>query len=161
MENYRLDHKINTKEIVPGRFFKICYETYLPTTKLGKENKVEVKKVTTRITRSGVNYTHLKRYTPPTSAPDSAPRVDWGKYVRPNMVKVHKDTGKWYLTLATMEKGQHITSNYYIKINGKPVVMSEQELKDSGYIPASYWSGASPVMLNIAVSNIRTINGRY
>lgn len=160
-----LSHVIYALDTIKnGWMTRVTYNTVLPVKAEYKKKGIKVIKSTSVTVRIGVDYEHIqavvdaKKYSSETIK--KAVRTAYSWIVR-NRVAYNDNTGKYYLRVATLPHGSN-QSVYYTLIEevGNSIFtkhVSVEDIKD--YVINSYWCDTIPVVQNINIDNIVSING--
>lgn len=135
-----------------GRFFKICYRTEMPLTAEFKKLGWKIFKYTTRVTRTGVNYSTIKRTDIASSDNILTKSNCW---LVKNKIKTNLNTGKDYIIIAPMRSGEHKT--YWYKYECGTSELTSDILVDT-MIPKSYFTKKNGPIRNINLANIVSIS---
>ena len=139
-------------EIPNGRFFKIIYKTPVPVKAKYKKEGIQVYKITSRVTRTGIAYNNLKSVKG--TELDYTHNINT-KWIIKNKVKLNFKTGKDYLVIAPMKSGEHKIVTYVIEdILSKTytTVLPEE------YVINSYLTKKNGAVRNIDLNNIVSIS---
>lgn len=160
-----LSHVIYALDTIKnGWMTRIAYSTELPVKAEYKKKGIKVIKSTSVTVRIGVDYEHIqavvdaKKYSSETIK--KAVRTAYSWIIR-NRVAYNDNTGKYYLRVATLPHGSN-SSVYYTLIEEacgfiSTKHVSAEDIKD--YVINSYWCSNTPIVQNISIDNIMSING--
>lgn len=128
-----------------GQIVRVTYQSEVPLTARFKSMGYEVIKFTETSVRTGVNYWNIeaviKRKLEKAAEPVRKVTNNY-KWLINNKVKYHEKTGKEYLVVAPLKKGDHTKTFYSICYDGSAVLMSEEEFKKAyeEMVIKSYWT---------------------
>lgn len=142
------------QNIRKGTFVKIIYKSELPLTAAAKRDGVTATKITEKVVRLGVDYTHIQAVIDMEAARTEPKRevASWCHWEIPNILAKHNTKEDMYLTFASVNGGSHTKSEY--QLNG--VTATKQEIADANIVQPSYFkqNGEAPVIQKINVNNI-------
>ena len=152
MANNELISKI--KSIRNGAFFPITYKTELPVKAALKKEGVRVVKVTSVVTRTGVNYDNISYVVKAKATGEivDSTRTNNYSWVIPNKVAYNSNTNCTYLRIAPVKNGTAHTK-YIVTVNGKTKEVSK--LDDSIMAMLNKMSGGCTIPVKmIKLDNI-------
>lgn len=140
-----------------GRMMRISYTTELPVKAKYKKQGIRIVKEVETTVRTGVAYKNISKVIERRNSPDYVPpkpRENNSEWVIPNVLLKNNNTGKTYLYVAPMRKGNNLKALYKINTHENPLdVMKE-------YVIPSYFAEKDmPDVITICVDNIKKING--
>lgn len=152
--------------IQKGSFFRIEYQTEAKMTKEAKAFGHCVEKITEKTVRTGVSYHNIgvvKERDAVKIAENNGRSVEaqpsWFVWTeRTNVIAKHKTKDNYYLAVMPSTKGGTMTKSTWF-IDGEEA--TEQQVKDSGLVLASYWTKKEdPLAFQmISIDNIVRIGG--
>lgn len=152
MKTERVFEIVNS--IRPGTVFRIEYKTDLPLKSVYKKQGMSISKYVSKLTRTGVKYTHISGVVPSDSN-----RKSYVESVVANRIYQHIENKTYYLRLACW-KNSNYKAHYVINFaDGSHKEISEEDLHE--YVINSYWnkSGEVPAVINVKFDNILSICG--
>ena len=147
-----------------GWMTRLAYNTELPVKAEYKKKGIKVIKHTSVTVRIGVDYEHIqavidaKKYSSETVKKAVKTAYSW---IIRNRISYNDNTGKYYLRVATLPQGSN-PSFYYTLIEevGCSIFVKNVSVDDiKDYVVNSYWCSNTPIVQNISIDNIVSING--
>lgn len=152
--------KMKTRNIVKqieklpnGRFFRIRYLSNLPVKAEYAKQGIAVIEIVETTVRTGVAYKNIKTTSKSTTRNKIENAWSW---VIPNKIRYNKNTSKNYLVVAPIKEGSNTKRSFILSMKNSNSFVTEAEI--CSYINNSYWKKQKPVIQNITIDNILTIN---
>ena len=128
-----------------GQIVRVSYQSEVPVKAEFKKLGMTVFKFTETSVRTGVNYWNMQSVIARKSNSDNKSKVKSNNpynWIIKNKVKCHETTGKEYLVVAPLKKGDHTKTFYGICCGGTIIMMSEAEFKKAylEIVIDSYWT---------------------
>lgn len=145
------------RNIKKGTFVKIYYKSEVPLTAAAKREGNSVIKLTEKLVRLGVDYTHIARVVAEEAlrTTPKKERAPWCHWEIPHILAKHNNKDDYYLSVATVTG--HSGKSIYL-INGE--LSTSQDVADCGYVLPSYFNAhEAPVVQTININNIIKIGG--
>ena len=138
-----------------GRMMRISYVTELPMKAVYKKQGIQIFKEVETTVRTGVAHKNIAKVIAKRNSPDYVqpkPRENNYEWVIPNVVTKNNKTGKTYLYVAPMTKGNNERVFYTINTPENPLNVLHE------YVISSYFTEKEPADIKIiAVNNIKKI----
>ena len=142
------------QKIRAGQFFRIRYISKMRVKAEYEKQGITIFKVVDTTTRTGVSYKSLIDKHNMIEHPAEGKSNNWTWTVK-NRIKHNSNTGKDYLVVAPISKGNN-TKTYYIFVDdGGCVTINHKEVIEE-YIIKSYWNEdkPKPTIMNISLENV-------
>ncbi len=151
MKREQLIKKIQS--IPAGRFFRIRYTSKVDVAAKFAKEGISITKIVDMTTRTGVRYEKISRAVLSTSDKPSTRKNNW-EWVIKNRIKHNTNTGKDYLVVAPITKGQHRVTTYMMTDEkGNTSIVD----RDTVAKYATLKNESTPVVMTITLDNILMI----
>ena len=152
---------INTlNNVKNGTFCKICYASNLPVKATFKKQGIEIRKITTKRVRFGVDYDNINTVIERKALnenKETIKRADNFEWIIEDKLSHNKNTGKNYVRFANCTNSKPINDYVFIDNGVETVIDNLNDYAD--YIIPSYFKegGTMPEVQNVCVDNIIAI----
>lgn len=143
------------KTIKNGTFGVVEYETELPVNKDAKNAGVHIFCKTRKMVRFGASYKNLISDLTSSEVKSRANNYSW---IIENKISYNSKTDKDYLRISNINR-KTISRNYRMETPSSTVYSSNLDGYESFLRPSSSNSGFKPIVQNISLSNVLSING--
>lgn len=149
------------KNIKPGVFTRLTYQTELPLKAEYKKHGYRIVKINSITTRFGIHYGNIKEVKErelATSAEDVVKRPSNFSWVMKDNIQYNSNTDKYYLCTYPTKKGRNGSWKYIVYL---PDGASFWDLTNinKDWVQDSYWNKKSTNMMKINIDNVIKIGG--
>lgn len=140
-------------EIPAGRFFRVRYLSKVRIKSDYEKQGYSLFKLVDTTTRTGVKYKNIKGVKINEHPEEYTPKTSNWEWVIKNRIKHNTKTGKDYLVVAPINRGNN-TITTYVLTTPEGVTNTIDKAAAEIYAVPSYWKEEKPAIMNITLENI-------